>query len=1147
MKVEKNTGWLGKKIILLIIIIILFLLASQILSSQNETIQTDKAQYQIGETVHVVVNVPDITSYRLYYEYEGFVQRYMGDYRSFSFMPLGIGTHYLVLRDTANNEIIRQSFEVIGTEEALHSLISLVNSKKATERAEIKAYDGNNNEINLTEFSERVGLNRIERLEIVSDKKTFNKIVLRKLLIDSSINLNLGVDKIPLEKVSVHERAITSAFAIDASELNFTNGSLTRTAEGTELWKCKEWDFENQQCLGSWQKIMDLTPGQDYELEISPEDPGYAETNITILNVHSYPTVGGNWTVAFNTTGTADLSIKAVNGTTWNDYSESGYDLKFLQASCGASIQAYEWVDGSVFIANYSCNETGYETSKALTPGVHNLEFTFGSNVKYAYNNATIPPLASFVPPTLNSGIVTYNTSVPINVSISNAYDLDSVIWNWNNTNTTIYDDSLFMLYNFDNNSAIGENTSKAIDASRSKVNATIYNATWISGRYGMAINFSKSNGYSYVNTSNANSVKGLTQATIAMWINPKLMGVTVQDLYHECIGGATGTSRFTLRVNTSGGLYLAARGLDTGSLTTLAAAPNNITANQWQYVVGIYDNVTSYHRLYINGRLVANTSIALAKINISNPLSAPRIGNHNSGTEPFNGTIDEVMMWNRTLSSQEVLQLYMSNLKKFNSTQWYLYVNQTKNSTTGLDDGFYTYQAYVTDNSSNTNWTEQRNITIDTAGPNTTLTQPLNFTNITTNTYTLNATVTDMTGADTVIFLYRQNSSTNWSFACSDNRDPSYNCDWDLTGQPDSPTYEIRAYANDTLGNVGNNDTHTNITVDRTAPAITNVVNDSINSSSARINWTTDEEANGSVKYGTTLDMADGTSAHSDFLTQHNITLLGLTNSTLYYYNITSCGAQGLCSITGPYNFTTAASNSAPTIDSIDAVPDQTPIAEDVNYVPINFTVTDVDGIADLNHSSAKAVFSKDGITRTGNCSNNTIDSDSVRYNCSVAIQYYDPAGTWAINVSVWDLADAYANNTANTFDFQELLYISLSSTVFGFGEFFPGQANQPASSNPLFIDNMGNVNLTQINITAYNLVNGSFAISASNFTVNVSNAPGTHLQHTVSVIIPSANVSVDVNGVDANASLYFYISTPNVPPLNYTSSSNWVITAGK
>jgi len=46
------------------------------------------------------------------------------------------------------------------------------------------------------------------------------------------------------------------------------------------------------------------------------------EIDITIINVQSYPTVGGNWSVIFNTTGQANLTIRAVNGTTWSNTNE---------------------------------------------------------------------------------------------------------------------------------------------------------------------------------------------------------------------------------------------------------------------------------------------------------------------------------------------------------------------------------------------------------------------------------------------------------------------------------------------------------------------------------------------------------------------------------------------------------------------------------------------------------------------------------------------------------------------------------------------------------------------------------------------------------------------------------------------------------
>jgi len=62
------------------------------------------------------------------------------------------------------------------------------------------------------------------------------------------------------------------------------------------------------------------------------------EVDLTIINVQSYPTVGGKWTVAFTTTGIADLTITAVDGTTFTeipDNTNTVNDLEFLELKCG--------------------------------------------------------------------------------------------------------------------------------------------------------------------------------------------------------------------------------------------------------------------------------------------------------------------------------------------------------------------------------------------------------------------------------------------------------------------------------------------------------------------------------------------------------------------------------------------------------------------------------------------------------------------------------------------------------------------------------------------------------------------------------------------------------------------------------------------
>ncbi len=111
---------------------------------------------------------------------------------------------------------------------------------------------------------------------------------------------------------------------------------------------------------------------------------GAGGADLTIIDVQSYPVLYGNWTVRFNTTGTADLTIRAVDGT------EFDRDIEFLELRCGDEALTKELTDGVVFVKNYTCGGNGYETSKVLMGGKHTLEFRFGDDVEYAYNQAIV-------------------------------------------------------------------------------------------------------------------------------------------------------------------------------------------------------------------------------------------------------------------------------------------------------------------------------------------------------------------------------------------------------------------------------------------------------------------------------------------------------------------------------------------------------------------------------------------------------------------------------------------------------------------------------------------------------------------------------------------------------------------------------------
>ncbi|MDD3292171.1 MAG: hypothetical protein PHY19_06525, partial [Methanocellales archaeon] len=138
-----------------------------------------------------------------------------------------------------------------------------------------------------------------------------------------------------------------------------------------------------------YNKYGELNPNQEGDTEPSIIVANEVEEpTINVTDVQSYPSVGENWTVRFNTTGKANLTITAVNGTTWSDENEDN-DLKFLEIRRGDELAEYEWINNSVFIEDYECNETGHAVSKVLISGKHTLEFKFGDDVEYAHNDAS--------------------------------------------------------------------------------------------------------------------------------------------------------------------------------------------------------------------------------------------------------------------------------------------------------------------------------------------------------------------------------------------------------------------------------------------------------------------------------------------------------------------------------------------------------------------------------------------------------------------------------------------------------------------------------------------------------------------------------------------------------------------------------------
>ncbi|MBN1793057.1 DUF2341 domain-containing protein [Candidatus Woesearchaeota archaeon] len=146
--------------------------------------------------------------------------------------------------------------------------------------------------------------------------------------------------------------------------------------------------------------------------------------------------------------------------------------------------------------------------------------------------------------------------------------------------------------------------------------------------------------------------------------------------------------------------------------------------------------------------------------------------------------------------------------------------------TTTFQTEGIYNWSIRCYDVNGNLNVSETRNVTIDKTGPVTMIDEPDSWENITggVTSFKANATTYDLGigGIESVSFEYRENGGAGWTSLCTDTSGPEYNCTWDVSGLPDGPYYEVRAYANDTLGNNGSYDSRINITIDNHPPQIT-------------------------------------------------------------------------------------------------------------------------------------------------------------------------------------------------------------------------------------------------------------------------------------------------------------------------------------
>ena len=189
------------------------------------------------------------------------------------------------------------------------------------------------------------------------------------------------------------------------------------------------------------------------------------------------------------------------------------------------------------------------------------------------------------------------------------------------------------------------------------------HNITFVDGKIGEC---AQTNGNSqYISLPNEVSVKGRTQVSYSGWCfiesNPSEDFCIITE-----IANSNGYTRANFGVNTSllpsAGVRTVATG-DTGSFQKVTGT-SPISKNTWYFLCAVFDLSNGNIILYVNGVAVDSLTVALSSFVDSDPYRIRIFEFDASGSGSVR--VDEVGIWSKALSADEVSELYNNGAGKF-------------------------------------------------------------------------------------------------------------------------------------------------------------------------------------------------------------------------------------------------------------------------------------------------------------------------------------------------------------------------------------------------------------------------------------------------------------------------------------------------
>ena len=157
-----------------------------------------------------------------------------------------------------------------------------------------------------------------------------------------------------------------------------------------------------------------------------------------------------------------------------------------------------------------------------------------------------------------------------------------------------------------------------------------------------------------FISLGDPASLKLTGAMTVSAWVNIPTGG-SIEELVNR---DKNSTDRGYRLVKEAADTVCFGVAIDATANANTCAPDASFPLGEWVLVTGVYQPST-YVRVYYNGVLVGeNTTSIPASARLSTV--GPRIGMRGSGASPLHGSLDDVRIYNRALSSDEIMGLYL-------------------------------------------------------------------------------------------------------------------------------------------------------------------------------------------------------------------------------------------------------------------------------------------------------------------------------------------------------------------------------------------------------------------------------------------------------------------------------------------------------